>query len=206
MAHHVPGAGGGWAAGRLTRAGPLPFKCHPPLPLPQVLARSSPASTPRGSRAPPLIAARPPATPQYANAGTVKHILLKEMITPRKRLFSQADALRWSLQVAQALEYLHSRNPMVRAAGGGGAARASLGGCLLAARLPAVLSQLIVPPHLPLPRRPQAIHRDLKSENILLTGEHGEPLNARICDFGLHKLVKLALPADSLGSDLAPVE
>lgn len=56
------------------------------------------------------------------------------------------------------------------------------------------------------PPCPQIIHRDLKSENILLTGEPGEPLNALICDFGLHKLVKLNLPADSLASDLAPVE
>lgn len=74
----------------------------------------------RGAPGPPLTTSLPRPL-QYANAGTVKHLLLKEMVSPRKRLFSQTDALRWSLQIAQALAYLHSHNPMVS---GGGRRRA----------------------------------------------------------------------------------
>ena len=31
-----------------------------------------------------------------------------------KKAYSDADALRWALQTAEALEYLHTRNPKVR--------------------------------------------------------------------------------------------
>lgn len=35
------------------------------------------------------------------------------MVQPMKKLYSAQDALRWSIQIAQALSYLHTARPKV---------------------------------------------------------------------------------------------
>ncbi len=59
--------------------------------------------------------------------GTLKKLVSTQMSEPHRRVYTNADALRWAVQLADALAYLHQANPIV-------------------------------------------IHRDLKLENILLTG------------------------------------
>lgn len=60
------------------------------------------------------------------------------------------DALRWALQIAEALAYLHQFSPLI-------------------------------------------VHRDLKLENILLTSPIPARANAKLADFGLHKMIKVTL-------------
>lgn len=57
------------------------------------------------------------------------------------------DALRWALQIAEALAYLHQFSPLI-------------------------------------------VHRDLKLENILLTSPVPRRADAKLADFGLHKMIK----------------
>lgn len=66
------------------------------------------------------------------------------------------DALRWALQIAEALAYLHQFSPLI-------------------------------------------VHRDLKLENILLTSPNPARANAKLADFGLHKMIKVwtYLPLDT---------
>jgi hypothetical protein len=42
-----------------------------------------------------------------------------QMGVPHKRLYSNQDALRWMIQIAEALEYLHGANPIVSKPGAG---------------------------------------------------------------------------------------
>jgi serine/threonine protein kinase len=60
------------------------------------------------------------------------------------------DALRWALQIAEALAYLHQFSPLI-------------------------------------------VHRDLKLENILLTSPIPARADAKLADFGLHKMIKVRL-------------
>lgn len=60
------------------------------------------------------------------------------------------DALRWALQIAEALAYLHQFLPLI-------------------------------------------VHRDLKLENILLTSPVPSHADAKLADFGLHKMIKVRL-------------
>jgi len=58
--------------------------------------------------------------PQLACGGTLKKLVLDQMITPARRLYSTADAVRWGIQMAVGLAHLHSINPMVRQGRAGG--------------------------------------------------------------------------------------
>ena len=55
----------------------------------------------------------PPPLPQFAEHGTLKKVVLNQMITPGRKLYSLADAVRWGKQMAQGLAYLHGCSPMV---------------------------------------------------------------------------------------------
>lgn len=83
---------------------------------------------------------------EFMEGGTLKQMVTKQMLLNGRVLYTYCDALRWFLQIAKGLKYLHSVNPMV-------------------------------------------IHRDLKLENILLTGGTPDCMNAKICDFGLSVIV-----------------
>ena len=43
--------------------------------------------------------------------------------------------------------------------------------------------------------RPMVVHRDLKLENLLLTGSNPAKADAKLADFGLCKLIKVNSPA-----------
>lgn len=86
---------------------------------------------------------------EFMAGGTLKQLVIKQMHHSGRVLYSYSDALRWFLQIAKGLKYLHSAKPMV-------------------------------------------IHRDLKLENILLTGGTPDCMHAKICDFGLSVLVDRA--------------
>ena len=64
-----------------------------------------------------------------------------QMISPSRTVYTYADALRWSTQIAEGLLFMHSAQPMV-------------------------------------------LHRDMKTENILLVSGPGGALSAMIGDFG----------------------
>lgn len=51
----------------------------------------------------------------FANAqdGTLSHKVLKQVANPGSKVYSNAQALRWALDTASALEYLHLRSPAV---------------------------------------------------------------------------------------------
>ena len=109
--------------------------------------------------------------------------MLDQMISPHRKLYSMHDALRWSCQIAEGLEYLHSGDRRALAPG---------------ATISAVLA-LLLPACWPKPPpwdvcavNPMVIHRDLKAENILLMSSPDNPkrFDAKLCDFGLHKLVR----------------
>lgn len=38
---------------------------------------------------------------------------MKQMKEPHKNVYSHADGLRWCMQIAEAIAYLHDHNPMV---------------------------------------------------------------------------------------------
>lgn len=50
---------------------------------------------------------------QFCGGGSLGDLVRRQMVSPFKRLYSDADALRWSLQIAQALQYLHESVPVV---------------------------------------------------------------------------------------------
>jgi serine/threonine protein kinase len=50
---------------------------------------------------------------EFCGGGSLKDIVGKQMTQPLKSLYSDADALGWSIQLGQALEYLHSVKPKV---------------------------------------------------------------------------------------------
>jgi serine/threonine protein kinase len=47
------------------------------------------------------------------SGGSLKATVLRQMANYNEEVYSLNDALRWSLQIAQALSYLHSAQPMV---------------------------------------------------------------------------------------------
>ena len=50
---------------------------------------------------------------EYMNGGTLKSLVYEQMRLPRKRLYSNKDALRWLISIAKGLAYLHGAHPMV---------------------------------------------------------------------------------------------
>jgi serine/threonine protein kinase len=50
---------------------------------------------------------------EYCSGGSLRDIVYKQMTINRKFLYTQADALRWCISIAKALNYLHSANPKV---------------------------------------------------------------------------------------------
>ncbi|KAG7669254.1 hypothetical protein Ndes2526B_g05554 [Nannochloris sp. 'desiccata'] len=50
---------------------------------------------------------------EFCSGGSLKDLVYKQMATHRKLLYTQAEALRWCIDVAKALQYLHSAIPKV---------------------------------------------------------------------------------------------
>lgn len=42
------------------------------------------------------------------HAGTIRQLILKQMAHPVRRIYTDTDCLRWSMDIARALVYLHS--------------------------------------------------------------------------------------------------
>ena len=45
---------------------------------------------------------------QVCAAGTIRQLILKQMAHPVRRIYRDIDCLRWSMDIARALLYLHS--------------------------------------------------------------------------------------------------
>lgn len=50
---------------------------------------------------------------EYCCGGSLGDMVKRQMVNPFRKLYSDADALRWALQVAKALQYLHESRPAV---------------------------------------------------------------------------------------------
>jgi len=50
---------------------------------------------------------------ELMDGGTLKKLVLAQMCHPEALLYSHQDALRWCIQIAEALAYLHAASPMV---------------------------------------------------------------------------------------------
>lgn len=50
---------------------------------------------------------------EYCEGGSLQSLVAKQLCEPFKKLYSDADALRWCMQLASALNYLHSAKPLV---------------------------------------------------------------------------------------------
>lgn len=50
---------------------------------------------------------------EYMPGGSIRDIILKQMDSPHRKVYSKLDAHRWLLDIARALEYLHTRSPCV---------------------------------------------------------------------------------------------
>ena len=50
---------------------------------------------------------------EYCPGGSLKDVVFQQMITPHRPLYTNADALRWCLGLAKALNYLHTAKPKV---------------------------------------------------------------------------------------------
>ncbi len=50
---------------------------------------------------------------EFCAGGTLRSLVMEQMQLPFKKLYTNADALRWSLELARALNYLHSAYPKV---------------------------------------------------------------------------------------------
>ena len=51
---------------------------------------------------------------EYMNQGTLGDLLVRQMARPRKPLYTREQALIWLLQIARALNTLHTATPKVR--------------------------------------------------------------------------------------------
>ncbi|GAB4820884.1 hypothetical protein N2152v2_007930 [Parachlorella kessleri] len=52
-------------------------------------------------------------TQEYMEGGTLQELVVRAMTNQEGQVYGEVDALRWSLQIALALEYLHTREPKV---------------------------------------------------------------------------------------------
>ncbi|KAJ9520847.1 hypothetical protein QJQ45_014048, partial [Haematococcus lacustris] len=50
---------------------------------------------------------------EFMGGGTLKKMVSKQMRTPHRAVYSNADALRWTTQLAEAIAYLHAARPKV---------------------------------------------------------------------------------------------
>ncbi|KAL6748455.1 kinase-like domain-containing protein [Haematococcus lacustris] len=50
---------------------------------------------------------------EFMGGGTLKKMVSKQMRTPHRSVYSNADALRWTTQLAEAIAYLHAARPKV---------------------------------------------------------------------------------------------
>lgn len=50
---------------------------------------------------------------EYMNQGTLGDLLVKQMARPRKPMYTKEQALNWLIQIAHALNTLHSATPKV---------------------------------------------------------------------------------------------
>jgi serine/threonine protein kinase len=50
---------------------------------------------------------------EFCRGGSLRDLVFKQMTTNRKLLYTQADALRWCIDLAKALHYLHSAIPQI---------------------------------------------------------------------------------------------
>ena len=50
---------------------------------------------------------------EYMGGGTLSDLVQRQMLTPQYKIYSTNDALRWSIQIASALAYLHNSKPML---------------------------------------------------------------------------------------------
>ena len=82
-------------------------------------------------------------------AGGTLRALVQANEHARTRLYSWRTCARWMLQLAQAVDHMHSARPVM------------------------------------------VIHRDIKSDNVILTGEKGsaDTADVKLGDFGLHRQV-----------------
>lgn len=48
---------------------------------------------------------------EFMNQGTLKNLVMKQMCSTGKRMYSNGQALKWSLQIAKGLRYLHKAKP-----------------------------------------------------------------------------------------------
>ncbi|KAJ9530986.1 hypothetical protein QJQ45_028871, partial [Haematococcus lacustris] len=141
------------------------------------------------------------AAQEYLGGGTLKSLVSRQMRQPHASVYSNADALRWSTQLAQALAYLHEARPKVRP--GRRRRRRAGGGADWTWALE--LRPLALLP-LPLPLL-QVIHRDLKMDNVLLTEGDVQDKAVKLADCGLVALHPHLAPQGTLtpaGSEPAP--
>lgn len=50
---------------------------------------------------------------EYCSGGALREVVFKQMTMVGHTLYTEADALRWSLEIARALQYLHTAKPKV---------------------------------------------------------------------------------------------
>lgn len=50
---------------------------------------------------------------ELMDGGTLKKLVMKQLVQPHKELYLHSDALRWAVHIGEALAYLHSAIPKV---------------------------------------------------------------------------------------------
>ena len=50
---------------------------------------------------------------ELMDGGTLKKLVMKQLVQPHKELYLHSDALRWAVHIGEALVYLHSAIPKV---------------------------------------------------------------------------------------------
>jgi serine/threonine protein kinase len=50
---------------------------------------------------------------EYMNSGTLKGKILRQMVTQSRPVYTNAQALNWSISIAEALEFMHTHDPPI---------------------------------------------------------------------------------------------
>lgn len=50
---------------------------------------------------------------EFVDGGTLKSIILRQSLEPRKTYYTYCDALSWSIDIAEALNFMHTKRPMI---------------------------------------------------------------------------------------------